>query len=203
MGVVTEMKRIGGRATLGVALAGSLATTAAAAPPSVPFGTAFTLSGAVPSKAAGEPVRVFSRSFGQEKFGRIATVTTIAGGHWSYKARPRIRTTYLAAWRGRTTSTVDVRVSPFLDLDLANGVLSVRGRTIRSLAGRFVIVQLRRPGGLWRNVRKVVLDGGSDASTRFSAPLGRSDMRLYMPQSQVGAGYVAGYSPILVFRKTA
>ena len=194
--------RIGGRATLAVAFAGALAATAAAAPPSVPLGTAFTLSGDVPSRAAGESVRVLSRSFGQEKFGRIATVTTTAGGHWSYRARPRIRTTYLAAWRGTTTSTLDVRVSPFLDLELANGVLSIRGRTVRSLAGRFVIAQLRRPGGVWRNVRKLVLDSASRASTRFSAPLGRSDIRLYMPQSQVGAGYVAGYSPILVFRHT-
>ena len=203
MGVVTKVKRIGTRATLAVALAGAVAATAAAAPPSVAFGTAFTLSGEVPSKAAGEAVRVFSRPLGQEKFGRIATVTTTADGHWSYKARPRIRTTYLAAWRGKTTSTVDVRVSPFLDLDLAEGVLSIRGRTIRSLAGRFVIVQLRRPGGVWRNVRQLVLDDGSRASTPFSAPLGRSAIRLYMPQSQVGAGYVAGFSHILVFRHTA
>lgn len=200
---MTKMKRCGGQATLAIAFVAALSATAAAAPPSVVFGTPFTLSGDVPSKNPGEPVHVFARAYGEEKFGRIATVTTTTGGHWSYKAHPRVRTKYLAAWGATTTSTVDVRVAPFLDLDLTNGVLSVRGRTIRSLAGRFVIVQVQRPGSAWHNVRKLVLDAGSRASARFSAPHGKSNIRLYMPQSQVGAGYVAGYSAILVFRNTA
>ena len=204
------MRQFGDRArpvSFAVALIGTIAAlsaaTAAAAPPSVPYGRAFTLSGEVPREAAGTRVDILAREFGQKKFGRIATVTTIAGGHWSYQARPRIETRYLAKWRGGTSSTVKVHVSPFLDLDLVNGVLSVRGRTVRSLAGRFVIVQLRRPGGIWRDTRKLVLGNGSRTTTRFTAPQGRSELRLYMPQSQVGAGYVAGYSGILVFRNSA
>jgi hypothetical protein len=203
------MTRISGRprpvkvAGVLVAAVTGLGATAAAAAPPVVFGTAFELAGDVPSKAAGERVHVFSRRFGQQKFARIATVKTTARGHWSYQARPLIRTTYLASWRGVTTSTVDVRVSPFLDLDLVKGILSVRGRTIRSLAGHSVTVQVRQPGEAWQNVRKLVLDGNSRASTPLSVPRGRTDIRIYMPQSQVGAGYVAGYSPILVFRNTA
>ena len=176
------------------------APLAGAAPRTVVFGQAFTLSGEVPTHAAAEPVVILARAFGEEKFVRIAAVHTKAGGGWSYAARPRIRTSYLAAWRRTTSSPVVVRVSPFLDLDLKHGVLSARARTIRSLAGRYVIVQLRRPGGAWRNVRRLVLDSASRASTRLTPPDGRIDLRLYMPTQQAGAGYDGGYSAILEFQ---
>jgi hypothetical protein len=154
----------------------------------------------VPNHAAGEPVRILARVFGEEKLRGIATVQTKAGGRWSYAARPKIRTSYLSAWRRTTSSPVVIRVSPFLDLDLKQGVLSARARTLRSLAGRYVVVQLRRPGGAWRNVRTLVLDNASRASTQLAPPQGRSDLRLYMPTQQAGAGYDGGYSAILEFR---
>jgi hypothetical protein len=157
----------------------------------------------VPSHAAGETVNIFARAFGHEKFGHVGAVKTKPGGRWSFSARPRIRTTYLAAWRRTTTSTLDVRVSPFLDLDLVNGVLSVRARAARSLAGRHVTVQLRRPGGAWHRVRKLVLDDAAQARTRLTPPHGRSELRLYMSAAQAGPGYDAGYSAILEFTNRA
>jgi hypothetical protein len=190
--------------TSAIALVLGVATVAAplagAAPRAVVFGHAFTLSGEVPTHAAGQAVLILARAFGEEKFQRIAAVQTKAGGRWSYAARPKIRTSYLAASRRTTSSPVVVRVSPFLDLDVKQGVLSARARTIRSLAGHYVVVQLRRPGGAWRNVRTLVLDNASRASTRLTPPHGRSDLRLYMPTQQAGAGYDGGYSAILEFR---
>ena len=63
-----------------------------------------------------------------------------------------------------------------------------------------VIVQLRRPGMAWHNVRTVVLGAGSSANVPFTAPLGRSDIRLYMSGHEAGAGYSAGVSGVLVYR---
>jgi hypothetical protein len=181
-------------------LAALLASQAVAAPRLVVFGEPFMLSGDVPSHAQGEPVQIFSRTYTQEKFGRIATVETRANGRWSFVAHPSVRTSYLARWRGTTTSPVDIRVQPFLDLDLKQSVLSVRARAVRSLAGRSVVVQLRRPGGLWRNVRTLELNGSGRAVAPLNPPLGRSELRLYMSAEQAGPGYDPGYSAILDFR---
>jgi hypothetical protein len=207
---LADVKRLRNRAgsvklTLALLLAAGVVSVplAAGAPTAVAFGKAVTLSGDVPTEAAGDPVHIFARAFGEKKFSRLATVATKAGGHWAYAARPRIRTTYLAAWGGTTTSTVEIRVTPFLDLELAKNVLSVRARTARSLSGHYVIVQLHRPGGVWRGIRKVVLDAASNARVPLIPPHGRSDIRLFMPATQVGPGYDAGYSVILVFRNRA
>jgi hypothetical protein len=209
-GALADVKRLRNRArpvklTLALLFAAGAVSVPLAdgAPQAVAFGKSVTLSGDVPTEAAGDPVHILARAFGEQKFARVATVVTKAGGHWAYDARPRIRTTYLAAWGGTTTSTVEIRVTPFLDLELAKNVLSVRARTARSLTGHYVIVQLRRPGGVWRGIRKVVLDAASNARVPLTPPHGRSDLRLFMPATQVGAGYDAGYSVILVFRNNA
>ena len=176
---------------------------AAGAERAVTYGSALTLSGNVPTEAAGEPVLIFARAHGQAKFGRVATVETRAGGRWSYKARPVIRTSYLAVWGETTSSPVEVAVSPFLDLTLQKGVLSVRARTRRPLSGRYVLLQLRRPGGTWRGVRRLVLNTASRAQAPFAAPRGRSELRLFMPAAQAGRGYDAGHSAVLDYRNNA
>jgi hypothetical protein len=48
-----------------------------------------------------------------------------------------------------------------------------------------------------------VLGKSARASTRFQAPKGRSEIRLFMPRSQAGKGYDGGFSGILDFRNTA
>ena len=207
-GVDTDRKRLTNRAgpvglALALMLAALVAPLAAAAPRTVVFGAPFTLSGDVPSHAAGESVRIFSRTYTQAKFGRIATLKTRANGRWTFVVRPLVRTTYLAVWGGTTSSPLEVRVQPFLDLDLKQSVLSVRARAVRSLAGRSVVVQLRRPGGAWRNVRTLELDGSGRAEAPLSPPLGLSELRLYMSAKQAGPGYDSGYSAILEFRNRA
>jgi hypothetical protein len=179
------------------------APVAGAADGPVMFGDTIPLLGEIPSAQAGQSVDILSREYGHKGFGRIATVTTKAGGRWSYVARPRILTTYVATTTGSLTSQIDIHVSPHLALDLRKGVLSASATTLGTLRGRFVIVQVRRPGGPWRGVRKLVLGRGAHASTPFRAPLGKSEIRLFMPGSQVGKGYDAGFSGILVFRNTA
>jgi hypothetical protein len=179
------------------------APLAGAAGAPVMFGDPIPLIGVIPTAQAGQGVDILSREYGQKGFGRIATVTAQDGGRWRYVARPRIFTTYMATTTGSLTSQIDIHVSPFLDLDLRKGVLSVSAKTLNTLRGRYVIVQVRRPGATWRGVRKVVLGRGAKASVPFLAPRGRSEIRLYMPRNQVGAGYEAGFSGILVFRNAA
>jgi hypothetical protein len=199
-------RRRGGPGRVALALALLLAIAAplaGAADEPVMFGDTLPLNGQVPSGRAGQGVDILARAYGHKGFGRVASVTTKTGGRWSYVARPRIFTTYVATTTGSLTSQIDVHVSPRLDLDLRHGFLSVSAKTLNTLRGHYVLVQLRRPGGAWHGVRKIALGAGARASIPFQAPQGRSEIRLFMPASQAGKGYDGGFSGILVFRNTA
>jgi hypothetical protein len=193
-----------GRVALALALLLAVAAPlAGAADEPVMYGDPIPLEGVVPSAQAGQNVDILAREYGQKGFGTIASVITKEGGHWRYVARPRILTTYVAATTGSLTSQIDIHVSPFLDLDLRRGILSVSAKTLNTLRGHYVIVQVRRPGATWHAVSKLVLGRGAKASMPFLAPQGRSEIRLFMPKSQAGSGYDAGFSGILVFRNAA
>ncbi len=203
---VSRARRRGGPGRVALALALLLAIAAplaGAADEPVMFGDALPLNGQIPSARPGQGVDILAREYGQKGFGRIASVTTKAGGRWSYVAHPRILTTYVATTTGSLTSQIDVHVSPRLDLGLRRGILSVSAKTLNTLRGHYVLVQVRRPGGTWHGVRKIVLGRGARASIPFQAPVGRSEIRLFMPASQAGNGYDGGFSGILVFRNTA
>ena len=197
-------RRRSGRLALALALVFAVAAPLAGATGDpVVFGDSIPLNGEMPGVPAGQSVDILAREYGHKGFGRIATVRTRAGGRWTYVVRPRILTTYVATTTGSLTSSIDIHVAPWLDLDLRRGILSVEARTLNRLRGHHAFVQVRRPGGTWRSVRKVVLGPGARASLPFEAPQGLSEIRIFMPKSQAGAGYDAGLSGILVFRNSA
>jgi hypothetical protein len=198
-------KRVGpGRVALALAVALAVAAPfAGAAGEPVMYGETIPLLGEIPDAQAGQNVDILAREYGQNGFGRIASVTTNANGRWRYVAKPRILTTYVATTTGSLTSQIDIHVSPALTLHLRHGLLTVAAKTLNTLRGRYVIVQVRRGGGPWHGVRKIVLGTGARASVPFQAPIGRSEIRTFMPASQVGKGYDPGFSGILVFRNTA
>jgi hypothetical protein len=198
---------------MGRRLSGVLAAALVAAAIAVPlasaalnpviFGSTFTINGQVPSGKAGETVQILARPYGQSKYGRVGVVRTRANGKWTFSHRPRISTTYLGVWRGNMTTSLTADVTPRLDLELRNRLLTVSARAASSLQGHSIVVQLRRKGTAWHNVRTVVLGPGSFARVPFTAPHGRSEIRLYLSKAQAGPGYIAGFSGILLYRNAA
>jgi hypothetical protein len=189
-------------------LAAALVAVAIAVPSAwgsypVIFGNTFTISGAVPSGKPGETVQILARAYGQQKFASAGTITTTANGNWTFTSRPRITTTYLAVWRGTRTPSITGDVTPRLDLALSKGMLTVTATAANPLRGHSLVVQLRQKGTQWHNVRIVVLGPASRAKVPFTAPRGRSEIRLYISKSQAGAGYIAGFSGVLVYRNAA
>jgi phosphodiesterase/alkaline phosphatase D-like protein len=165
------------------------------------YGRSVTLSGTVSSKQAGEKVTVLAQRFGESSFSSIATLTTGAGGTWSYPTRPTIRTLYEASWKNATSSPTAVGVRPLVSFHvITRARFSTRVVAARSFAGRFVQLQ-RRSARRWVTVKRVRLGLRSAAIFRASLRGGTSTLRVVMSVNQAGAGYLAGISRTIVYHR--
>jgi hypothetical protein len=185
------MALVAGAAVVGVSVATAQAGGA------VLYGDTFVLSGSVEDDGAGRVVVVLARRHGRNSFAEVGRVRTSTGGRWRYSARPGIRTVYRARVGRLLSAPVTVDVEPRIVLGGSGGRFTARVRAARSLAGRFVVLQ-RRTSGPWMNVRRLVLDERS--STRF-AHTRVGQIRLLMPRSQAGPGYVAARSAVITLSR--
>jgi hypothetical protein len=168
----------------------------------VVYGRAVMLRGTVPTRRPGEVVVVLAQSFGEGSFRSVASVLTGADGAWSYLARPTIRTSYAASWQSGTSPAKVVGVRPAVSLRRnTSGSLVVRVSPARSFAARFVKLQRRAASGRWITVTRVRLNGRSSKIFRASLPRGTSRLRVAMSVNQAGAGYLGGFSRIIVVRR--
>jgi hypothetical protein len=172
------------------------ATTGAQSGGAVLYGDTFLLSGEVEGGGAGRAVVVLARPHGRARYSEVGHVRTTAGGGWRYNARPAIRTLYRARV-GRLMSTpVAVDVEPRIVLRASGSRFTARVHAARRLAGKFVVLQ-SRTSGLWKRVRRLELDDGAATSFTYPLPAKRTQIRLFMPRSQVGPGYVAARSAVI------
>jgi Fibronectin type III domain len=178
------------------------AITVAASTASVVAGGAVVLAGKVATGRANETVAVFAQRFASGSFTAIATVLTDAAGAWRLVVRPTIATAYKGVWNGVTSSTVTVGVRPAVSVRvLARLRFATHVAAARSFAGRAVQLQRRLLDGRWRTIARRRLDRRSTAVFRPSLPHGRSTLRVAISVNQAGAGYLAGFSRIVVVRR--
>jgi hypothetical protein len=159
------------------------------------YGDTFLLSGSVDRVGAGRIVIILARPHGRSAYREVARVRTTAGGRWRYNARPSIRTLYRARVGSLQSTPVVVDVEPRITLRGSRGRFTATVRAARSFSGKFVVLQ-RRTSGPWQNVRRLVLDDRSVTTFTFGHSSTRTQIRVFMPSSQVGSGYVAARSPV-------
>jgi plastocyanin len=180
--------------------------TIAARPRLLTYGGSTTLSGAVSSEQAGEPVNVFAQPCG-ESSRKLGDTTTTSGGAWSFTTKPLKNTAYRAQWRAASSANVTVRVRPRMRLGrIAPRRFNITVSAAQSFAGKTVLFQrFNATTQRWVNVRSVVLaarDTGV-APTVISGRIfvsrirGGLRVRTLMPQSQAGACYAAGVSNVI------
>jgi hypothetical protein len=193
------------RAAAAALLVGTSAVTLAATAGAqtggaVLYGDTFLLSGEVEDGGAGRVVVVLARPQGRTRYSEVGRVRTAAGGRWRYNARPAIRTLYRARVGRLSSSPVVVEVEPRILLRGSGSRFTTRVRAARRLAGKYVVLQ-SRTSGPWRSVRRLELD--DDAATRFTYPMPprRTQIRVFMPKSQVGPGYVAASSAVITLSR--
>jgi plastocyanin len=180
----------------------SAAVTLSASSMAVVYGGGATLSGTVSSKQAGEKVTVLSQEFGKTSFSALATLTTGAGGTWSFAAKPTIRTMYEARTQHATSSATTVGVRPLISVHVITGQrFSTKAVAAHSFSGRYVQLQRRTTSGGWVTVKQVRLTAFSAAIFRATLPHGTSTLRIVMSVNQAGAGYLGGISRTIVYHR--
>jgi hypothetical protein len=163
--------------------AGSSTVTIAAAPTSVVFGSASTISGqATGKKAAGASIELQAQS-STGTFSKVATATADSTGHYSFKVTPTQNTTYrvVAHTAPQATSSnvaVKVRVKVTLAVSTtkpkAGSLVRFSGFVLPAYNGKAVQIQRKTTTG-FRTVAHATLAAatplGAVARSKFSKRL--------------------------------
>ena len=174
--------------------------TLATSAPVVKFGGTVTLTGTVSNKKAGETVTIVQLPYGQTTKQVVATLQTTTGGAFSFTVSPQLNTTYQAQWKTLESSVI-VQVQPAIKLPFVSrsGYFHFYVTAGTSFAGRTVYLQRFTLARVWVNVRPLTLGSKSGRliSVRFVRhliPRGRWSIRVFMPASEMGGGYLDSWS---------
>jgi plastocyanin len=173
------------------------------------YASPVTLTGVVSSQAAGERVTVSAQECGKTAFTRVNDATTTAGGNWTLGVKPTIKTAYRASWRATDSPVATVNVLPNLRLSRARSQFDARLTSAQAFTGKFVLFQRYRPAAKrWATIKRVTLGAATTPSAgrvvtskRFSNRVRKGwRLRLFLPQGQAGACYLAAPSNTLRIR---
>ena len=174
--------------------------TLATSVPVVKFGGTVTLTGTVSNKKAGETVTIVQLPYGQTTKQVVATLQTTAGGAFSFNVTPQLSTTYQAQWKTLESSVI-VQVQPLIKLPFVSrtGYFHFYVTAATSFAGKTVYLQRFTLARQWVNTRALTLGSKSGRliSVRFVRsliPRGRWSIRVFMPATEMGGGYLDGWS---------
>jgi plastocyanin len=180
--------------------------TLAASAAIVKYGTQVTLSGTVSTKKAGETVTLVQLPAGQTTKQVLATLQTTTNGAFSFTVTPQITTQYQAQIK-TSESSVFVQVAPLIKLPAPSrsGYFHFYVRAATSFAGHTVFLQRFTLLHTWTSVARLTLGSKSGRlvsvrSVRALIPRGRWSIRVFMPQDQVGPGYLetaSGSQPVV------
>lgn len=172
----------------------------AASTPVVKFGGSVTLSGAVSNKRAGQTVTLVQLPYGQTTKQVVATLQTTTNGVFSFAVTPQLNTQYEAQW-SNSESAVTVQVQPMIKLPFVSrsGFYHFYVKAATSFAGKTVYLQRFTLAHQWVNIRALHLgkQSGRLLSVRFVRsliPRGRWSVRVFMPASEMGGGYLDSWS---------
>ena len=175
------------------------AVTLSASSSTVVYGSGATLSGAVSNQLTNEPVLLTAQPFGKGTQS-IDTTTTSSNGTFSFGVSPTIRTSYTAHWRTADSSPVTVNVAPRVGFGLSGRLYIARVTSDLNYGGHYVWVQRHSSAFGWTNIKRVYLGSTSRATFTLRLAHGRTTLRLVLPLSQAGDGYVAGLSRTIVVK---
>ena len=170
----------------------------------VTYGGAVTLTGSVANGQAGESVTITEQRVPAVGGLQTQTATTVqlsADGTFTADVHPVIHSLYRASTGQTTSNAVSVQVRPKAILTRI-GVHRFLARVVaaRSFVGRYGILQRWR-GHHWTSVRRVfftreltITSPTVVSRATFRARFGRAKIRVLIPRSQAGPGYLMAAS---------
>ena len=164
--------------------------------PTVIYGSATQLNGTVSNQTSNQPVTLTSQAYGKS-VQSVASTTTQTGGTFLFGVTPTIQTTYTAHYKSATSAPVTVNVAPRVGLGLQGRLFVAKVTSDLTYGGHYVVVQKRNAVGGWYSFKRVTLGDTSRAVFRLALPKGHYVLRLVLPPSQAGVGYVQGVSRLL------
>jgi plastocyanin len=170
--------------------------TLSAATQTIVYGGSTRLSGTVTNQLPNEQVTLTSNPNGKGTQS-IATQSTSTDGSFAFGVSPTIQTTYQAHFRTASSPNVTVDVAPRVGFGLRGRLFIAKVTSDLNYAGNFVLVQKRNAIGGWKTLRHVYLGSNSRAAFRVHLARGRTVLRLVLPGSQAGAGYVESISRMI------
>ena len=177
------------------------AITIGAALPILTYGDATHVSGTVSNGRVGETVTVYAQPYGQASPVQIATLLTTTNGAWDLIVKPTLLTTYEAHWKSTISQKVSLQMRPNVLFSASHGMGFVKVKSNHSLEHRKVYVQRFTRFGQWVKFKSVILGRSSQRLFYLRLPRGRYTLRVFMSFNQAGAGYLDGFSRIVVYRR--
>jgi plastocyanin len=188
------------RGTITVTL--PLVSSLKAAPKTVVYGDKSTISGKLASGQSGQSVQIHAQACGETKSALVATVTTTAGGAFSYGAQPSKKTTYTLSNKGLTAS-IGVGVQPKMVLTKTRRHhYKLRVTAAQNFVGKVATFQRYRAAvKRWVKVKRVVLKTNisgtpptENASVTFRSRVKAKRLRASLGPKQVAPCYAVGHS---------
>lgn len=188
------------------------APTLAASKRKVIYGGPVVLSGKVAVAKAGEKISlraVVLRPNGSQQASVVAETRTATDGAYTFTHVPTAQTTYSVIWQStpattQTSAPVRVLVAPRIGLSVVRKlsgrrvVFATKATSAISYVGKSVYIQRRNSFGQWISLKRVILRSNTVATqATVRLPTGLSRIRVFMPKTQAGIGYVAGVSRTL------
>jgi len=174
--------------------------TLGAASQTIVYGNSTTVSGQVTNQLANQSVTLTSQPYGKGTQS-LATQTTSANGSFSFGVSPTIQTAYQAHYKTTNSPSVTINVAPRVGFGLSGRLYVAKVTSDLNYAGKYVLVQRRNALGGWKTLKHVYLGSSSRAVFTLRLTKGRSVLRLALPPSQAGPGYVQGLSRLMAVVK--
>jgi plastocyanin len=171
-------------------------------PKVVVYGGKSTLAGKLASGQSGQSIQIKAQACGETKSTLVATVTTTAGGAFTYQAQPSKKTAYTLSNKGLTAS-ISVNVAPSLLLSkIGRHHYMVQVTAAQSFVGKVATFQRYRPGlKRWVKVKRVTLKTSAAgtaptvvSSAKFRSRIKARRVRASLGPKQVAPCYLAGHS---------
>jgi plastocyanin len=161
------------------------------------YGSATQLNGQVSNQLGNQPVTLSAQPYGKS-VQSVQSTTTQSSGTFLFGVTPTISTTYTAHYTVSTSNPVTVDVAPRVGFGRSGRTFVAKVTSDLSYSGKYVFVQKKNRVGGWYTFKRLYLGDASRATFVSKLPKGSYTLRLYLPASQAGPGYVQSFSRLLI-----